>query len=60
MLHRTLNRWWAQYMESVGDMETAIQYYEKAEDNFSLVRVYSFCDKIDKVPVLFSSTKKVL
>ncbi|KAK7004477.1 intraflagellar transport protein 140 [Biomphalaria glabrata] len=54
---KTLNRWWAQYMESVGDMETAIQYYEKAEDNFSLVRVYSFCDKIDKAAEICDTTK---
>ncbi|KAH9494870.1 hypothetical protein Btru_015870 [Bulinus truncatus] len=54
---KTLNRWWAQYMESIGDMDTAIQYYEKAEDNFSLVRVYSYCDKIDKAAEICNTTK---
>ncbi|CAL1531559.1 unnamed protein product [Lymnaea stagnalis] len=54
---KTLNRWWAQYMESTGDMETAIQYYEKAEDNFSLVRVYCFCSEMDKAAEICDTTK---
>ena len=35
-------------MESTGEMELALQYYEDAEDYLSLVRVYSYCEKLDK------------
>ena len=36
---KELKRWWAQYMESTGEMELALQYYELAQDYLSLVRV---------------------
>ena len=45
---KELKRWWAQYMESTGEMELALQYYELAEDFLSLVRVYSYCDNLEK------------
>lgn len=51
-IHKTndkeLKRWWAQYMESTGEMELALQYYELAEDYLSLVRVHSYCDNLEK------------
>ena len=45
---KELKRWWAQYMESTGEMELALQYYELAEDYLSLVRVYCYCDNLQK------------
>ena len=30
-------------------METALQYYEEAQDYMSLVRVYCFCNNMEKV-----------
>ena len=36
-------------MESVGEMETALQFYESAQDNLSLVRVYCYCGNLEKV-----------
>ena len=45
---KELKRWWAQYMESTGEMELALQYYELAQDYLSLVRVYSYCDNLEK------------
>lgn len=36
-------------MESTGDMDTALQYYEKAKDILSLVRVYCYCGELIKV-----------
>ena len=45
---KDLKRWWAQYMESTGEMELALQYYELAEDFLSLVRVYCYCDNLEK------------
>ena len=46
---RALHRWWAQYMESTGDMEAAVRYYEKSQDFFSLVRVHCYCSDMQKV-----------
>ncbi|KAF2347789.1 Quinoprotein amine dehydrogenase beta chain-like [Trinorchestia longiramus] len=45
---RALRRWWAQYLESTGEMETALQYYEAAGDHLSLVRVYCYCNNLPK------------
>lgn len=39
-------------MESTGDMENALQYYENAQDYLSLVRVYCYCGQMDKVDFL--------
>ena len=36
-------------MESTGEMTTAIQFYEAAQDFLSLVRVYCYCADVDKV-----------
>ena len=46
---RVLRKWWAQYMESTGEMATAVQFYESAQDFLSLVRVYCYCADVDKV-----------
>jgi len=35
-----LFKWWAQYKESKNDIEEALNYYQKAEDNASLVRLF--------------------
>lgn len=49
--HRTLWRWWAQYLESQAEMDAALRYYELAEDYFSLVRIHCFQGNIQKVRV---------
>ena len=36
-------------MESTSEMETALQFYEAARDNLSLVRVYCYCGNLEKV-----------
>ena len=46
---RSLHKWWAQYMESMGEMDAALQFYEMAQDYLSLVRVYCYCGNMDKV-----------
>jgi hypothetical protein len=33
-------------MESTGEMELALQYYENAGDYLSLVRVHCYCDNL--------------
>ncbi|CAB4055646.1 IFT140 [Lepeophtheirus salmonis] len=45
---KALKRWWAQYMESTGEMEIALQYYDLADDYLSLVRVYCYCEDLEK------------
>ncbi|XP_067952050.1 intraflagellar transport protein 140 homolog [Watersipora subatra] len=45
---KSLRKWWAQYMESTGEMETSLQFYEAAQDYLSLVRVYCYCGNLDK------------
>ena len=52
MVCRSLHKWWAQYMESLGEMDSALQFYEMAQDYLSLVRVYCYCGNMDKVEVL--------
>lgn len=46
-------------MESTGDMENALQYYENAQDYLSLVRVYCYCGQMDKVSFLLFPTLPV-
>ena len=41
-------------MESTSEMETALQFYEAARDNLSLVRVYCYCGNLEKVSVTYS------
>ncbi|BFZ17235.1 hypothetical protein BsWGS_20274 [Bradybaena similaris] len=53
---KTLRRWWAQYMESTGDMDTAIQFYQSAQDFFSLVRVYCYCNNMEKAAEVCNET----
>ncbi|XP_039255691.2 intraflagellar transport protein 140 homolog [Styela clava] len=55
--NKTFLRWWAQYMESTGEMETALKYYDQAGDIFSLVRVYCYCGKVEKAAGIANETK---
>lgn len=36
-------------MESTGEMETALRYYEAANDHLALVRVYCYLNNLEKV-----------
>ena len=49
LFFRQLHKWWAQYMESLGEMDTALQFYELSQDFLSLVRVYCYCSNMEKV-----------
>ncbi|XP_068236628.1 intraflagellar transport protein 140 homolog isoform X1 [Palaemon carinicauda] len=53
---RSLRRWWAQYLESTGEMETALQFYEAARDHLSLVRVYCYCNNLQKAADIANET----
>ena len=48
-LRRSIRKWWAEYMESLGEMEAALQFYEVAKDHFSVVRVLCYLGNIQKV-----------
>ena len=49
--HRTLYQWWAEYMESLGDLESALQFYRDGSDHTSIVRIHCYMGNIDKVGV---------
>ncbi|ELT94193.1 hypothetical protein CAPTEDRAFT_114177 [Capitella teleta] len=53
---KTLRKWWAQYMESTGEMEPALQFYEAGQDYLSLVRVYCYCGNIEKAAEICNET----
>ncbi|XP_071106694.1 intraflagellar transport protein 140 homolog [Haliotis cracherodii] len=53
---KSLRKWWAQFMESNAEMDVALQFYEEAQDFFSLVRVYCFCGQIDKAAEVCNET----
>ena len=40
-------------MESIGEMDTALQFYESARDNLSLVRVNCYCGNLTKVTIFY-------
>jgi intraflagellar transport protein 140 len=53
---KSLKRWLAQYLESAGEMELALQYYELAEDYLSLVRVHCYCENLEKAAEIANSS----
>ena len=55
-MFRTLLKWWAQYMESTGDMEVAMKFYQEAGDHFSLVRVMCYLEEFDKAAAIADTT----
>ncbi|XP_043825687.1 intraflagellar transport protein 140 homolog [Dromiciops gliroides] len=56
MKDKSLWKWWAQYLESQADMESALRYYELAQDYFSLVRIYCFQGNIQKAAEIANET----
>lgn len=44
--------WWAQYVESTGDMDAAFKTYQKAEDWLSQVRILCFLGQIQKADTI--------
>lgn len=43
-------------MESIGNMDQAVQYYEEAKDYFSLVRVLCFQENLPRASEIASAT----
>ena len=44
--YRGVRKWWAEYLESMGELEQAMQFYETANDYYSLVRILCFSGQI--------------
>ncbi|XP_010281198.1 PREDICTED: intraflagellar transport protein 140 homolog [Phaethon lepturus] len=53
---KSLWKWWAQYLESQSDMESALKYYALAQDYFSLVRVHCFQGNVQKAAEIANET----
>lgn len=49
-------KWYAQYIESTGDMESAFKLYQKSEDFFSQVRILCFLGQISKADAVARSS----
>ena len=47
--NRYLFKWWAQYLESVGEMDSAKEYYKAGGDYLSVVRICCFVGDMDAV-----------
>lgn len=43
-----MQKWWAEYLESLGEWEQAMQFYETAGDYYSLVRILCFNGEFTK------------
>uniref|UniRef100_UPI00398F7C73 intraflagellar transport protein 140 homolog n=1 Tax=Pristiophorus japonicus TaxID=55135 RepID=UPI00398F7C73 len=53
---KSLWKWWAQYSESQADMDSALKYYEKAQDYLSLVRIHCYLGNIQKASEIANET----
>lgn len=53
---KALYKWYAQYLESIGDFKQTVKYYEIAQDYLSLVRVFCFLGEIDKAGEICNET----
>ncbi|XP_062330983.1 intraflagellar transport protein 140 homolog isoform X2 [Osmerus eperlanus] len=53
---KSIYKWWAQYLESQSDMESALRYYEHAQDYLSLVRVHCYLGNIQKASEIANET----
>ncbi|XP_048847908.1 intraflagellar transport protein 140 homolog isoform X2 [Brienomyrus brachyistius] len=56
MKEKSLYKWWAQYLESQSDLESALRYYEFAQDYLSLVRVYCYLGNVQKAAEIANET----
>jgi len=54
---KDLLAWWAQYNESNGNYDTALNFYEQAEDILSRVRLQCFLNDMEEARALVEQTK---
>ncbi|KAM4624504.1 intraflagellar transport protein 140 homolog [Polymixia lowei] len=53
---KNIYKWWAQYLESQSDMDSALRYYDYAQDYLSLVRVHCYLGNIQKASEIANDT----
>ncbi|GAB1610026.1 hypothetical protein Ahia01_001288500, partial [Argonauta hians] len=53
---KSLYKWYAQYKESMEDLDEALKYYDIAQDYLSLVRVYCFQSDMKKASSICNDT----
>ncbi|CAK6964174.1 intraflagellar transport protein 140 homolog isoform X1 [Scomber scombrus] len=53
---KNIYKWWAQYLESQSDMDSALRFYECAQDYLSLVRVHCYMGNIQKASEIANDT----
>ncbi|OAF69068.1 hypothetical protein A3Q56_03178 [Intoshia linei] len=58
--NKKLFKWWALYCESRGDLKSALEYYEKAEDYVSIVKIHCFNGDIEEAEKLCKSQQSGL
>ncbi|XP_076827042.1 intraflagellar transport protein 140 homolog isoform X2 [Brachyhypopomus gauderio] len=56
MKDKSLFKWWGHYLESQSDMESALRYYDYAQDYLSQVRVHCYLRNIQKASEIANST----
>ncbi|XP_040922911.1 intraflagellar transport protein 140 homolog [Toxotes jaculatrix] len=56
MKDKNIYKWWAQYLESQSDMDSALHFYECAQDYLSLVRVHCYMGNIQKASEVANDT----
>ncbi|KAK1881551.1 Intraflagellar transport protein 140 like [Dissostichus eleginoides] len=56
MKDKNIYKWWAQYLESQSDMDSALRFYERAQDYLSLVRVHCYMGNIQKASEIANDT----
>ncbi|XP_029977413.1 intraflagellar transport protein 140 homolog isoform X2 [Sphaeramia orbicularis] len=56
MKDKNIYKWWAQYLESQSEMDSALRFYECAQDYLSLVRVHCYMGNIQKASEIANDT----
>uniref|UniRef100_A0A672G7J5 Intraflagellar transport 140 homolog (Chlamydomonas) n=1 Tax=Salarias fasciatus TaxID=181472 RepID=A0A672G7J5_SALFA len=56
MKDKNIYKWWAQYLESQSDLDSALRFYESAQDYLSLVRVHCYMGNIQKASEIANNT----
>uniref|UniRef100_A0A8B9HVY6 Intraflagellar transport 140 homolog (Chlamydomonas) n=1 Tax=Astyanax mexicanus TaxID=7994 RepID=A0A8B9HVY6_ASTMX len=56
MKDKSLYKWWGHYLESQSDMESALRFYDYAQDYLSQVRVHCYLGNIQKASEIANET----
>ena len=54
--NKALLKWWAQYQESLGNLDVAITYYTAADDQLSVVRLHCVNGNVEQAVSIVEST----